>query len=165
MDAAAAGDLARVNQLLASGASVDEKDSYGASAVTAAIFDRRYATARWLFEVGGASITENDAHGNSMSVWDWFCLDPDFVPNPEISSLFKVMVMLSDPPVNFIEELSRHNAEIITRGRQLREQLPSFLEQQRASVIVHCPLPTVLQFIVAAYAVPTPEDMWTDGLN
>jgi hypothetical protein len=29
----------------------------------------------------------------------------------------------------------------------------------------HCPLPTVLQAMVTACALPTPEDLWSDGLQ
>jgi hypothetical protein len=36
------------------------------------------------------------------------------------------------------------------------------MEQQHALIKASCPLPTVLQSIVAAYAKPTPDDMWTD---
>jgi hypothetical protein len=46
-----------------------------------------------------------------------------------------------------------------------RTQLPAYLEQQEASIVAHCPLPGVLQPLVAEYAAPTSEDMWTDGLR
>jgi hypothetical protein len=62
-----------------------------------------------------------------------------------------------------IVELSPEHAKIATRGRQLRAQLPSYLERQRALVIAHCPLPAALQPLVAGYAAPTPEDMWAEG--
>jgi hypothetical protein len=77
------------------------------------------------------------------------------------------MVMLEDAPVDFIANprLSSQHKDICTRGCQLREQLPSFLVQQRAAVFAHCALPFVLQSLVAAYAATTPEDMWTDGLR
>ena len=74
------------------------------------------------------------------------------------------MVMCDDAPNFFIARLSPQHAELATRGRQLRAQLPEYLDQQRASVFAHCPLPAVLQPLVAAYAATTPEDMWKDGL-
>jgi hypothetical protein len=89
----------------------------------------------------------------------------DLEDTAELSSLLKVMVMLEDAPAYFIGKLSQQNTEICTEGRQFRAQLPSYLEQQRAVVVVHCPLPAVLQSLVAAYATTTPEDMWTDGLR
>jgi hypothetical protein len=85
--------------------------------------------------------------------------------NVELLSLLKVMVMLDDAPADFIAKTVPRSMEICTRGRQLRAQLPSYLEQQRAKVAVHCPLPAVLQPLIAAYAATTPEDMWTDGLR
>jgi hypothetical protein len=66
---------------------------------------------------------------------------------------------------DFVAKLSPVNAELATRGRQLRAQLPAYLEQQRALAIAHCPLPAVLQPIVYGLAAPTPEDMWTKGLR
>jgi hypothetical protein len=75
------------------------------------------------------------------------------------------MVMLEDTPADFVDDALPQHADICTRGRKLRAQLPSFLEQQRAAVVAHCSLPDVLQSLVAAYAVTTPEDMWADGLR
>jgi hypothetical protein len=82
-----------------------------------------------------------------------------------IASLLKVMVMLGDAPPYFVAKLSQAHAEIAARGQQYRVQLPSYLEQQRAMVVAHCPLPAVLQPLVGAYAATTPEDMWADGLG
>jgi hypothetical protein len=75
------------------------------------------------------------------------------------------MVMLDDAPFTFVVKLSTANAELPTQGCSFRAQLPSYLEQQRASVIEHCHLPFVLLRIVAEYAATTPEDMWRDGLR
>jgi hypothetical protein len=83
----------------------------------------------------------------------------------ELFSLLKVMVMLGDVPYDTIAKLLPQPAELCTRGRQLRAQLPSYLVQQRAAVVAHCNLPDVLQSLVAAYTATTPEDMWTDGLR
>jgi hypothetical protein len=75
------------------------------------------------------------------------------------------MVMLDDAPPAFMAKLSPAHAELTSRGRDFRSQLPSYLEEQRASVLEHCPLPPVLLPIVAEYAATTPEDMWADGLR
>jgi hypothetical protein len=53
--------------------------------------------------------------------------------------------MLDDAPLTFVVKLFPANAELTTRGRQYRMQLPSYLEQQRAFVLEQCPLPPVLQ--------------------
>ena len=50
-------------------------------------------------------------------------------------------------------------------GRQLRARLPSYLEQQQALVLEHCPLPAVLQPLVAAYADPSRDDIWATRLR
>lgn len=57
----------------------------------------------------------------------------------------------------FVAKLSPQHAELCTWGRQLRDRLPAYLEQQRASL--HTYLPTVLQAIVTAYALPTADDV------
>jgi hypothetical protein len=69
------------------------------------------------------------------------------------------MVMLDEAPPTFVADLSPTNADITSRGRYLRAQLPSYLEQQRASVVENCPLPPVLLPIVAEFAATTPDDM------
>jgi hypothetical protein len=79
----------------------------------------------------------------------------------ELTSLLNFMELLGDPPLLLLPQ----HVELSARGQLLRAQLPSYLLQQRASVVAHCPLPTVLQPIVAEYAAPTPVDIWTDGLR
>jgi hypothetical protein len=93
-------------------------------------------------------------------VWTFISTSLHWVEDAaELSSLLKVMVLLEDAPAGFIGLLSPQHVDICTRGQQLRAQLPSYLEQQRAAVVAHCPLPGVLQSLVAAYTVTTPEDM------
>jgi hypothetical protein len=75
------------------------------------------------------------------------------------------MVMLDDAPPTFVVKVSPAQAEITERGRDFRAQLPSYLEQQRALVFDHSPLPPVLLPIVSEYAATTPEDMWIYGLR
>jgi hypothetical protein len=69
--------------------------------------------------------------------------------------LLKVIIMLEDAPAEFIEHLTPLHAELCRRGRLLRAALPSYLQQQRVSLVAHCPLPAVLQSLVIAYAVTT----------
>jgi hypothetical protein len=69
------------------------------------------------------------------------------------------MVMLDDAPATLITWLSPQHAELCTRDKKLRAQLPVYFKQQRAKIVAHCPLPTVLQTLVIAYATTTPEDM------
>jgi hypothetical protein len=83
----------------------------------------------------------------------------------ELSSLLKVMVMLDNAPAEFIAKLLPPHAELAARGRDLRARLPTYLQQQWARVVAHCPLPVVLQPLVAAYAATTPKEMWADGLH
>jgi hypothetical protein len=44
-------------------------------------------------------------------------------------SLLKILVMLDDAPPAFVAESSPANAEMTTRGRYFRVQLPSYLEE------------------------------------
>jgi ankyrin repeat protein len=172
-DAAASGDIAAIERLLADGAHVSERGMFGATAIMVAAMHGSATTVKFL-QAAGASITEKDydgwsalhyaAHNGRMSllqyffqeagasisaavddcrsVWDMLVLE-DADPM-ELASLLKLMVMLGDAPPAFVAKLSPAHAEITTRGRNYRAQLPSYLEQQRASVIEHCPLPPVL---------------------
>jgi hypothetical protein len=84
-------------------------------------------------------MTETDYFNNT--VWRGlalYCRDRSAAA--ELSSLLKVMVMLEDAPAGFVANLSPPHAEICMRGRhELRAQLPSYLEQQRAVVVAHGP--------------------------
>jgi hypothetical protein len=108
-------------------------------------------------------MTDIDSLGHT--VWSELVIQCSEGTATKLSSLLKVMVMLDDAPADISDKLEPQHAEICTRGRQLRARLPSYLEQQRAAVIAHCPFPVVLQSLVATYAVTTPEDMWADGLR
>jgi hypothetical protein len=170
-DAAYAGDIARVKALLAGGASINEANQHGVTALSYALGGGHYDLALFLFAEGGACIG-NITHG-LCTFWDMLHFGIyarrqagiEETDADGLSALLKVMVMLDNAPQFFISSLTPLHAELYTRGRHLRAQLPSYLEQQRAMVVVHCPLPTVLQSLVAVYAATTPEDMWTDGLR
>jgi hypothetical protein len=95
----------------------------------------------------------------------WVVLKLEGADANALASLLKVMGLLADAPPDFVAKLSSTHAELTTRGRQLRAQLPLYLEQQRALVVAHCPLPAALQPIVYGFVAPTPEDMWAEGLR
>lgn len=110
---------------------------------------------RWLLVEERARISEvgNQAH---FTVWNNLNLKNWTLDAAELSALLKVMVMLEDAPASFIERLIPEHAELCRQGRQFRAQFPSYLGQQRARIVAHCPLPTVLQSLVVAYAKTTP---------
>jgi hypothetical protein len=89
----------------------------------------------------------------------------DFLIETALDTLLNFMELLGDTPEELFSTLQPQHAALAARGQHLREQQPPYMEQQRAAVVAHCPLPTVLQSIVAAYAAPTPLDIWTDGLR
>jgi ankyrin repeat protein len=158
------GHLGLVQWLLsAGGATIMECDHRGNSALLIATSRGRITTAQWLLEQGGASIKETNTAGET--VWSMLKLEDADADADALASLLKVMVMLADAPPDFVAKLSPAHAELATRGFQFRAQLHSYLKQQRALVVAHCPLPAVLQPIVFGLAAPTPEDMWTEGLR
>jgi hypothetical protein len=180
-DAAFYGDLPRVRKILTGGADINEADSQGLTALHLAALRGHHALVHFLV-VEGAAIDFEDVAllGHAafraqgiLTIWDLlqFALTKRHyqglreVDVTQFSMLLKVMVMLDDAPELFISSLTSQDAELCARGRLLRAQLPPYLEQQRGSVISHCPLPTVLQNLVAIYAATTPEDMWGDGLR
>jgi hypothetical protein len=146
--------------LSAGGASITECSNSGNSALLLASSYGHFATAQWLLEEEGASIHETN---DSDTVWSVLKLEG--ADADALAPMLKVMVLLADAPPDFVAQLSPMHAELATRGQQLRAQLPSYLEQQRALIVAHCPLPAVLQPIVYGLAAPTPEDMWTEGLR
>jgi hypothetical protein len=195
LEAAGKGDLSRVQRLVAEGADVKRENALGWTALLRAAFAGHLDTVRWLLFSGGSSILEMDGNGNNsllLSAFNghvetcewllaeggaaisavnrrgdtvWSELRLDRAGTGALSSLLKTMVLLSDAPADFIARLSPENAKLAARGHQLRAQLPTYLEHQRAAVITHCVLPAVLQPIISSYAAPTPEDMWTHGLR
>jgi hypothetical protein len=122
----------------------------------------QYHLTQWLVEEGALL---------PISIWEMLNIKSADVDVSALSLLLKVLTQLPMSPEHdhhlptFVATLSPQHAELCTRGRQLRAQLPAYLEEQRASVATHCALPAVLQAMVTAYALPTPEDLWSDGLQ
>jgi ankyrin repeat protein len=132
------------------GSSLAEKTIEGMSALLLTALRGRFPAMKYLLVEQGASISESNNDGDT--VW---------------SIIFILRTNLDESAELFIAnpKLSPQHLDICTRGRQLRAQLPSYLEQQRAALVAQCPLPAVLRCLVAEYAVTTPEDMWADGLR
>jgi hypothetical protein len=163
--ASAHGQVAIVKYLLARGASIAERSNGGFTALLAAALGNRFVLMQYLLEEAGACASIAEATNTGETVWTLLAPDHADSEPEELTSLLKVMVMLDDAPQFFIAALSPAHTELTTRGRQYRAQLPLYLEQQRALIAAHCPLPAVLQPFVAAYAATIPDDMWTDGLR
>jgi hypothetical protein len=142
--AASGGHIPIMHWLLTEGgASLDEQTLHGARALSLAARNDRWLTVQWLLEEHGPSMTESDETGTTA--WSFLPRSGGRMNVADLSSLLKVTVMLEDVPPFVIAKLSPQHADICTRGRQLRAQLPSYLEQQRAAVVTHCPLPGVLR--------------------
>jgi hypothetical protein len=188
--AAQSDNVAELRRLLEEGALVSEQDANGHTPVVKFLIKEggadinvvrtpdntkhtvlqrvliygNYVLAQWLIEEG--ALIPTDIWRNFAGVYR---LEHDDVA--VLSSLLKILILLPMSPdqdhflPEFVAKLSPQHAELCTRGRQLRDRLPAYLEQQRATVDTHCPLPTVLQAMVTAYALPTPEDLWSDGLQ
>jgi hypothetical protein len=146
------------------GSSLAEKTADGMTALLLVARSGHFPAMRYLLKDRGVSMSEIDNRGRTV----WSILQPRCRDSSgtEVSAQLKVIVMLDDAPADFFNRIYPSQAEICTRCRQSRAQLPSYLEQQRAAVVAHCPLlPAVLQPIVAEYAVTNWEDMWADGLR
>jgi hypothetical protein len=162
--AATQGHIPIMHWLLTEGgSSLAEHNLATRSALLLAALSGHFTAVQYLLEEHGASMTETDNAG--FTIWVYLSCVDQATRAADLSSLLKVMVMLEDAPPFFIAKLLPQHADICKRGRQLRGKLPSYLEQQRAAIVAHCPLPAVLQSVVAVYAVTTPEDMWADGLR
>jgi hypothetical protein len=111
-------------------------------------------TVEWLLNEGGAEISDTCERGEiRATVWDF--LNLHVANDAELSSLLRVIVLLADPPSYFLGRFKPQHARIIAQGMQLRAQLPAYIEQHLAAVVAHCPLPAVLQPIVARYELNT----------
>jgi hypothetical protein len=169
LDAAADGNIARMQRLLAGGADITEVNHVGQGVLIYAARSGKYTAMGWLLVEAGASISEVvvDNYRDVPVYWNMlrtYITGKNWPYRAEFSSLLKIMVMLEDAPAYFIRKLSPEHATICTRGKKLRAQLPTYLEQQRARIVTYCPLPDVLHSLVITYAATTPEDMWTYGL-
>jgi hypothetical protein len=133
-----------------------------ATVIEHAIYTWNYVLAKWLIEEGACI---------PLRIWQFlkFSVDLKHADAEELSSFLKVLILLPLSPEQdrclpaFVAKLSPQYAEICTRGRQLRDRLATYLEQQRALVGKH--LPVVLECMVAAYTMPTPEELWSDDLE
>jgi hypothetical protein len=107
--------------------------------------------------------------GTSITHEVWTLLERHLQPKrpdlqKKLASLLKVIMLLDIAPPNFIAKLMPQHVDLAARGQQLCMRLPGYLEQQRTFLATHWPLPIVLHPLVAAYAQPTHDDMWTNGL-
>jgi hypothetical protein len=149
------------------GASIYDVNIRGSSALAFAAMGCQFSILQWLLEEGLANIADVIIlSGKARSVWDNLSKNMIIKGEPvALTSLLKVMVLLGDAPLDCIAKLSPHNAEIATQGRQIRALRPVYLEQQQASIDTQRNLPAVLQSIVATYAEPTPDEMWTEWVR
>jgi hypothetical protein len=136
-------------------------DGVGFTILMLAASKRNLGVVRWLLTEGGASVDESSPGG--VTLWNSLrFVDAD---DAELTLLLQTMVLLGDAPSKFIAKLSPQQVNLWECSRQLRTQLPAYVEQQRASIVAYCPLPGVLLPLVAEYAAPTTEDICADGLH
>jgi hypothetical protein len=159
------GDIPTIQQIYEEGiASVGEADRDGMVGLAMAAHMGRDTILLWIKKQGAKFILGKDSHLVLM----YICRDNegynDCIRSDEamVVLLVKTIILLGAPP-NFDLYFHRHH-KLIDKGRQLRAQLPAHLEERRALIVTHCPLPTVLQTLVAAYADPTNADVWESGL-
>jgi hypothetical protein len=146
------------------GADVNRATEGGITPLIFAAHTGNLGVAHWLLAEGGAQASVSEyasQRGNTL----WNMLKLENADDAELTPLLQTMVLHGDAPPEFIAKLSSPQAQIWTRGDHLRRQLPAYLKQQRLSIVAHCPLPRVLLPLVAEYAAPTSEDVWTDRLG
>jgi ankyrin repeat protein len=143
------------------GADFSQRLDSGTTLLLVAAHEGNIPLVQWLLVEGHASITESNENGQTV----WNILNLKGADDGELVSLLRVMLLLDDAPPGFTLTIPLHHARICTRGRQFRVQLPAYLDQQKDMIRVQCPLPTVLQHLVATYAAPTSEDVWMHGLR
>jgi hypothetical protein len=158
--AACAGKISTLQWLLLDGgASIRETDREGRNVLLSAALAGQHHVVRWLLTYAGASITQRSMMGEDL----WMLLHVDnpaplLADTAELRALLRIMPLLGDVPARFKAKLSSAHAKIVEDSQLFRGRIPAYFEQQRTSIVKHCPLPTVLQSIVADFAEPTRED-------
>jgi hypothetical protein len=129
--ASANGHVVIVKYFLKQGASIIKKSNGSFTGLLAAASNDEVVLMQYLLEEARANIAEATNDGQTV----WVLLKPARASPELLTSLLKVIIMLGDAPLDFfVAKLSPVHAELITRGRQYRGQLPPYLEQQRALV-------------------------------
>ena len=161
------GHLANLKWLLAyGGARITDVNATGMSALLCAAAAGKCATMAWLLKEGGANFTDTSMMPENRGKFTvWSILETDKTDDAELSSLLKTMALMADAPPEFVGRLKPQHAIIATQGKHLRRRLPAYLETQRTQLALNCPLPSVLQPIIAGYAEPTRDDIWQDRLT
>jgi hypothetical protein len=158
------GDIPTIQQLYEGGtASVSEADRDGMIALTLAAHVGRGSIIEWKTQQKeGVSLGSEGRRGllylcrgsyNAPNRWGGCVL---------YSLLVMILTVLGAPP-SYTVTYDRHR-ELIREGKQMHARLPAFLEQWGTLLTTHCPLPTVLHPLIAAYAEPTHADIWESGL-
>jgi ankyrin repeat protein len=153
------GFMAGVQCLVSEGGADVNQASYdNTTPVFEAAYNGHLPIVAWLLSEGGVDISMLNLDGESL----WSEINLHEANDAELAALLRIMVLLADPPAAFLAKLSPAHILIAARGALLRAAKPSYVEQQRALIADHCPLPAVLLPCVVGYAAPTHEDMWTD---
>lgn len=130
---------------------------------------RKFGTMLWLFEHGGADITDTTSDGFTM--WDLFAQvpacyeDEEFDTVGDLAAFLRFMVLQRAPPADFVM-LKPSLQHIVEEGARLRTRLPAYIAQRRALLAKHTPLIAPLRALVSGYEEPTTtEELWATGLG
>jgi hypothetical protein len=162
--------------LLQEGGSNIREAAEGTTALLVAAYHGKLDTVAWLFEHGGANISDYDG----ATIWeklgkhliedeegsdDGSSVDSNY-DTAAVTALLRVMVLRRAPPAELTVHLSPEHAPLVKEGTRLRARLPAYLKQRRTLLDVHCLLIAPLRALVHCYEVPTTTDeLWAMGLD
>jgi hypothetical protein len=155
------------------GVSVSEVNDEGFTALLCAATEiASIPTLQWLFENGGANITDTTFDGRT--VWD--LLKPTFLVSAKseltvknavtnvLTDLLRAMVMRSTPPADLVVHMSLRHSQVAEEGARLRAGLPAYLARRRALLAEHTSLIAPLRALISRYEEPTTtEELWAAG--
>jgi hypothetical protein len=122
-----------------------------------------YRILQWFLQEGGWSF--------SFGIWNDLRIHEATADTDGLSSLLtSILKVGSRFDFDFTTDkffFQKDHRDIVEQGNLVHKYLPKILIEQEKRIATHCPVPTVLSHVIAAYAKLVPEDdvMWAEDMQ